>query len=306
MVRKVHGFWTPTGWDLRPWGFPCDWASKESICSIGDTGDVFNPWAGKIPWRRKWQPTPVFLPGESHGQRSLAGYSPWGRKELDTTEHINSLPHTAKGLWAHGLTLPNMKRGVPHLCGGGTWLSPSVVVRGRCLIKVSSYLLCWMSVVCAEKSQVLLDPQDITRGCLHMLRLLSCWLENTGSCPQGPLFSSFILNIIHLFDCATSLIVIVAFRVFSCSMWDLVPWPRMEPRPLALGLWSLGHWTTREVPPFFFFPFSPESWLMLMPASLLWNLPPILVQLPKHPSLWASTESSPYWPTKRIMFPWAI
>ena len=37
-------------------------------------------WVGKIPWGRKWQPTPVFLPGESHGQRSLVGYSPWGRK----------------------------------------------------------------------------------------------------------------------------------------------------------------------------------------------------------------------------------
>ena len=43
---------------------------------------------GKIPWRRKWQPTPVFLPGEFHGQRSLAGYSPWGHKELDTTEQV--------------------------------------------------------------------------------------------------------------------------------------------------------------------------------------------------------------------------
>ena len=39
-----------------------------------------DPWVRKIPWRKKWQPTPVFLPGESHGQRSLAGYSPWGRK----------------------------------------------------------------------------------------------------------------------------------------------------------------------------------------------------------------------------------
>ena len=42
----------------------------------------------KIPWRKKWQPTAVFLPGESHGQRSLAGYSPWGSKELDTTENM--------------------------------------------------------------------------------------------------------------------------------------------------------------------------------------------------------------------------
>ena len=46
----------------------------------------FDPWVGKIPWRRKWQPTPVFLPGESHGQRSLVGYSPWGPRESDTTE----------------------------------------------------------------------------------------------------------------------------------------------------------------------------------------------------------------------------
>ena len=42
----------------------------------------FNPWVRKIPWRRKWQPTPVFLPGESHGQRSLVGYSPWGHKRV--------------------------------------------------------------------------------------------------------------------------------------------------------------------------------------------------------------------------------
>ena len=40
----------------------------------------FDPWVWKIPWRREWQPTPVFSPGESHGQRSLAGYSPWGQK----------------------------------------------------------------------------------------------------------------------------------------------------------------------------------------------------------------------------------
>ena len=46
----------------------------------------FDPWIGKFPWRRAWQPTPVFLPGESHGQRNLVGYGPWGLKELDTTE----------------------------------------------------------------------------------------------------------------------------------------------------------------------------------------------------------------------------
>ena len=46
----------------------------------------FNPWVRKILWRRSWQPPPVFLPGEPHGQRSLVGYSPWGRKDSDTTE----------------------------------------------------------------------------------------------------------------------------------------------------------------------------------------------------------------------------
>ena len=45
-------------------------------------------WAGRSPGERAWQPTPVFFPGESHGQRSLASYSPWGHKELDTTERL--------------------------------------------------------------------------------------------------------------------------------------------------------------------------------------------------------------------------
>ena len=47
----------------------------------------FNPWVRKISWMRKWQPTPVVLPGESHGQRSMADYSPWGCTESDMTEH---------------------------------------------------------------------------------------------------------------------------------------------------------------------------------------------------------------------------
>jgi len=46
-----------------------------------------DPWVRKIPWRRKWQPTPIFLPGKSHGQRRLMDYSSWDRKESDTTEH---------------------------------------------------------------------------------------------------------------------------------------------------------------------------------------------------------------------------
>ena len=48
----------------------------------------FDPWIEKIPWRRQWQPTPVLLPGEFHEQRSLAGYSPWDRIELDMNERL--------------------------------------------------------------------------------------------------------------------------------------------------------------------------------------------------------------------------
>ena len=60
---------------------------KEPICQCRRLKRWgFDPWVGKIPWRRTWQPTPVFLPGESHGQRSLEGYSPRGCKELGTTE----------------------------------------------------------------------------------------------------------------------------------------------------------------------------------------------------------------------------
>ena len=64
--------------------------SKESTCQRRIPG--FNPWVGKIPWRRAWQSTPVFLPGESDGQRSLVGYSPWGREESDTTERLTHIP----------------------------------------------------------------------------------------------------------------------------------------------------------------------------------------------------------------------
>ena len=55
--------------------------------NAGDVRDVGSiPQVGKFPWRRKWNLTPVFLPGESQGQRSRAGYIPWGCTELDTTE----------------------------------------------------------------------------------------------------------------------------------------------------------------------------------------------------------------------------
>ena len=69
---------------------------KEPACNAGDARDMGStPRLGRSPWRRAWQPTPVFLPEESHGQRSLAGYSPWGRTESGTTEATErSAAHT--------------------------------------------------------------------------------------------------------------------------------------------------------------------------------------------------------------------
>ena len=64
--------------------FPGILDGEEFICNAGDLGS--NPGLGRIPCRREWQPTPVFLPGEFRGQRSLVDYSPWGHKELYMTE----------------------------------------------------------------------------------------------------------------------------------------------------------------------------------------------------------------------------
>ena len=68
-------------------GFPGGSEGKASACNAGDLG-LTDPWLRKIPWRRKWQPTPVILPGKSYGksQWSLAGYGPQGCKESDTAE----------------------------------------------------------------------------------------------------------------------------------------------------------------------------------------------------------------------------
>ena len=69
------------------WGFPGGASGKESACQCRrHKRHRFNPWVGKIPWRRVWQPTSIFLFGEFNGKRSLVGYSPWGCKESDTNE----------------------------------------------------------------------------------------------------------------------------------------------------------------------------------------------------------------------------
>ena len=89
------------------WSFPGGSAGKESTCNWGRPG--FDPWAGNIPWRREWLPTPELSPGAFQGQRSLVDYSPWGHRESDMAEWL-SLSLSRKdlrafqwqNLWASG------------------------------------------------------------------------------------------------------------------------------------------------------------------------------------------------------------
>ena len=74
----------------------------KNLPAMQDTqGFVFNPWVGKMPRSRKWHPIPVFLPGKFHGQSSLADYSPWGHKELDTMEQLSARARTRTHTHTH-------------------------------------------------------------------------------------------------------------------------------------------------------------------------------------------------------------
>ena len=73
------------------YGLPRRLSGKESVCQCRRAG--FGSWVGKIPWRRKWQPTPVFLPGKFHGQRSLVGCSPCGRRRVEHNLVIIQQPY---------------------------------------------------------------------------------------------------------------------------------------------------------------------------------------------------------------------
>ena len=80
-------------------GFPEDASSEEPACQC--RRHEFGSWVRKIPWRRKWQHIPAFLPGKFHGQRSLVGYSPWGLKESDVTDCTRTHTHTHPIILTH-------------------------------------------------------------------------------------------------------------------------------------------------------------------------------------------------------------
>ena len=113
-----------------PWplirGFPGGSVVKESSCRCrSHRRHEFNPWVRGIPWKRKWQPTPVFLPRKSHGLRSLVGYSPWDCKESDTTEATeHACTHTHTHTHTHTLLCVHIKIYIFSLAG--TYLPISV------------------------------------------------------------------------------------------------------------------------------------------------------------------------------------
>ena len=88
-------------------GFPSVSVVRNPPANGGDWRFRFNPWVGKIPWRRKWQPMPVLLPEKSHGQRTMADYRPTGCEELDMTERLSTSPGKKSVVYSH---LPRQPR----------------------------------------------------------------------------------------------------------------------------------------------------------------------------------------------------
>ena len=126
------------GWWLED--FPGGSGGKEPTCQCRRCKRCgFDPWVWKIPWRGKWLPTPVFVPGDSHGQRSLKGYRPRGCKELDTTENLSTdepqeVPVTEAQLWTLNVFVSSV-----YLLSGFVFIFG--VFRERCVCKGCAWCL---------------------------------------------------------------------------------------------------------------------------------------------------------------------
>ena len=200
----------------------------------------FNPWIRKIPWRRKWQTTPIFLPGKSHGWRSLVGYSPWGHKESDTTEqlHFSEAPRV-------------MQHGGPRLGLTGTYISSASSLtlsssgwEGVYHLEFHIFCVVPQSRLLKFKNRFCSVPDQLSSGALNTTGVGECGrgsasklLTNTrkGKCPaapsnpalftafycfsQHPVFASFFLGLCH------------ASCLFPAKNWGLRPFKVKQKPP---------------------------------------------------------------------------
>ena len=192
---------------------------------------MFDSWVGKIPWRKKWQLTSVFLPGESHGQRSWVSYIPWGRKESDTTEHSTHTPFCAEvgrrrakkgpGIWGRW-----------HLPAGLVQVPPES--RWTAQLRVKIRILCPLNY------------------CLLRLRpeKVSPYYPNTTSIhPTGRSLPAY--QTIFFFSAHLSFIVLAHNFVLyptSPSLLPLMPLSRTGWSPPARGSGDLGLWQGCAMP----------------------------------------------------------
>ena len=158
-------------------GFPGGASGKEPICQCrGHRRCSFDLWVGKIPWKRERQPTPIFLPGESHGQRSLVGYSPRGHEELDRTRLKR---HSMRGslLWHVELRSSHLARG---------W------TQAPCIVNSESQTLVyrWGWSLCGSPR-----PPAVRRTLKTVTKCEHPYLHREG-CSSGELRSNFYLKIL--------------------------------------------------------------------------------------------------------------
>ena len=133
--------------DICHYGFPGGSVVKNLPASLPARRLRCDPWVRKIPWRGKWQPTPIFLPGKSHGQRSLAGYSPWGCKRAGHDLETNTQTHTS-----HYTFVQTPRMYITNREHHGLW----VTMMCQCGVIFGTNVLCLEQGVCGKSRYLLL------------------------------------------------------------------------------------------------------------------------------------------------------
>ena len=149
---------------------------------------LFDPWIGKIPWRRDLQPTPAFLPGKSHGQRSLVGRSPGGCKGLDTTERLTrSLPFFSRIVSAstlHRYVTPSLSPSVIPPCGWSALCLPIYLLMDIWI--VSSFWLSWEMLLHIGIQAFVLTCVFMSLEWMPGSRSVGCEVGSLRTCWPGP------------------------------------------------------------------------------------------------------------------------